>query len=62
MYINERTIKGMGIMKARCVMIDIDKRQDSLVDDRLDGKEKGQQYARKRCFANDSPAENDMID
>ena len=49
-------------MKARCGLMVIDKRQDALVDDRLCGKEKGQQYARKICFADDILAENDMID
>ena len=37
----------MDTMRLRCVMMVIDKRQDALVDDRLCGKEKGQQYARK---------------
>lgn len=61
-YNNEMIVKGMDTMKLRCVMMVIDKRQDTLVDDRLCSKEKGQQYARKRCFADNILVENDMID
>ena len=45
--INDKTIREMDRVKAWCIIIVNDKRQDALVDDKLCDKEIGQQYVQK---------------